>query len=109
MLKLTRALFLRDGLPARIDFYERGLFNHILASNDPETGRVTYYVSMKPGAWRTYSTAEDSFWCCVGTGMENPARFGEAIYAQRGGRALREPVPRVRARTGASRGCGCAS
>jgi hypothetical protein len=82
MLKLTRALFLRDGRPARIDFYERALFNHILASNDPATGRVTYFVSMKPGAWRTYSTAEDSFWCCVGTGMENPARFGEAIYAR---------------------------
>ncbi len=56
MLKLARGLFLRDGLPARIDFYERGLFNHILASNDPATGQVSYYVSMKPGAWRTYST-----------------------------------------------------
>jgi DUF1680 family protein len=84
MLKLSRGLFLRDGLPSRIEFYERGLFNHILASNDPATGRVTYYVSMKPGAWRTYSTAEDSFWCCVGTGMESPARFGEAIYARSG-------------------------
>jgi len=85
MLKLTRALFLRDASPARIDFYERGLFNHILASNDPETGRVTYFVSMKPGAWRTYSTSEDSFWCCVGTGMENPSRFGEAAYARAAG------------------------
>ena len=84
MLKLSRELFLRDVDPTRIDFYERGLFNHILASNDPASGRVTYYVSMKPGAWRTYSTAEDSFWCCVGTGMENPARFGEAIYARAG-------------------------
>ena len=37
-----------------------------------------------PGAWRTYSTPEDSFWCCVGTGMENPARYGEAIYARQG-------------------------
>jgi hypothetical protein len=82
MLKLSRALFLRDGLPARIEFYERGLYNHILASNDPATGRVTYYVAMKPGAWRTYSTPEDSFWCCVGTGLENPARLGEAIYAR---------------------------
>jgi hypothetical protein len=82
MLKLTRALFLRDARPGRIDFYERGLFNHILASNDPESGRVTYFVSMKPGAWRTYSTAADSFWCCVGTGMENPSRFGEAVYAR---------------------------
>ncbi len=82
MLKLSRGLFLRDGLPSRIEFYERGLFNHILASNDPATGAVTYYVSMKPGSWRTYSTPADSFWCCVGTGMENPARFGEAIYAR---------------------------
>ena len=84
MLKLTRRLFLRDADPARIDFYERGLFNHILASQDPATGMVTYYVALMPGAWRTYSTAEDSFWCCVGTGMENPARYGEAIYARHG-------------------------
>ncbi|HSD65885.1 MAG TPA: beta-L-arabinofuranosidase domain-containing protein [Vicinamibacteria bacterium] len=84
MLKLSRRLFLRDGDPARIDFYERGLFNHVLASQDPATGMVTYYVALAPGAWRTYSTPEDSFWCCVGTGMENPARFGEAIYARQG-------------------------
>ncbi len=84
MLKLSRRLFLRDGDPQRIEFYERGLFNHILASQDPATGMVTYYVALKPGAWRTYSTPEDSFWCCVGTGMENPARYGEAIYARQG-------------------------
>jgi hypothetical protein len=84
MLKLSRRLFLRDADPARIDFYERGLFNHILASQDPASGRVTYYVALTPGAWRTYSTPEDSFWCCVGTGMENPARYGEAIYARQG-------------------------
>ena len=84
MLKLTRRLFLRDADPSRIEFYERGLFNHILASQDPATGMVTYYVALKPGAWRSYSTPEDSFWCCVGTGMENPARYGEAIYARQG-------------------------
>jgi hypothetical protein len=88
MLKLSRRLFLRDADPARIDFYERGLFNHILASQDPATGMVTYYVALAPGAWRTYSTPEDSFWCCVGTGMENPARYGEAIYARRGSALL---------------------
>ncbi len=84
MLKLTRQLFLRDADPARLDFYERGLFNHILASQDPASGMVTYYVALKPGAWRSYSTPEDSFWCCVGTGMENPARYGEAVYARQG-------------------------
>jgi DUF1680 family protein len=84
MLKLTRRLFLQDGDPARLEFYERGLFNHILASQDRDPGRVTYYVPLVPGGWRTYSDPEQSFWCCVGTGMENPARFGEAIYAREG-------------------------
>jgi DUF1680 family protein len=81
MLKLTKRLFLRGPDAELMDFYERGLFNHILASQDPASGMMAYSVAMKPGAWRTYSTPEDSFWCCVGTGMENHARYGEAIYA----------------------------
>ena len=84
MLKLTRRLFLMDGDPSRIDFYERALFNHILASQADEPGRMTYFMPLAPGGWRTYSDPEQSFWCCVGTGMENPARFGEAIYAREG-------------------------
>ncbi|MGC4092676.1 MAG: glycoside hydrolase family 127 protein [Polyangiaceae bacterium] len=84
MLKLTSELFQRDADASRIDFYERGLFNHILASQDPATGGVTYHVALTPGSWRTYSTPTDSFWCCVGTGMENPARYGDAIYAHNG-------------------------
>jgi hypothetical protein len=84
MLKLTRRLFLQDADPARLDFYERGLFNHILASSADGPGRVTYFMPLAPAAWRTYSDPEGSFWCCVGTGMENPARFGEAIYSREG-------------------------
>jgi DUF1680 family protein len=84
MLKLTGLLFELDAEASRLDFYERGLMNHILASQDPATGMVTYHVALEPGAWRTYSTPEDSFWCCVGTGLENPARYGEAIYARQG-------------------------
>ncbi|HEY3128447.1 MAG TPA: DUF6805 domain-containing protein, partial [Acidobacteriota bacterium] len=61
-------------------FYERALYNHILASQDPATGMMTYYVPLKPGAFKTFSTPEESFWCCVGTGMENHARYGETIY-----------------------------
>ncbi|HXY41370.1 MAG TPA: beta-L-arabinofuranosidase domain-containing protein [Vicinamibacteria bacterium] len=84
MLKLTRRLFLLDGAPSVLEFYERGLFNHILASQANEPGRMTYFLPLTPGAFRTYSDPEQSFWCCVGTGMENPARFGEAIYAREG-------------------------
>jgi hypothetical protein len=82
MLKLTRHVFAWAPSAAAMDFYERGLYNHILASQDPATGGVTYYCPLKPGAFRTYSTATDSFWCCVGTGMENHAKYPDTIYFQ---------------------------
>jgi len=80
MLKLTRALFALAPSAEAMDFYERGLYNHILASQDPDSGMMCYYVPLKPGAFRTYSTPDDSFWCCVGTGMENHAKYGDTIY-----------------------------
>ena len=80
MLKLTEHLFEWGPKAAHGDFYERVLYNHILASQDPRQGMFTYFVSLKPGHFRTYSTPTNSFWCCVGTGMENHTKYGEAIY-----------------------------
>lgn len=80
MLKLTRHLFAWEPSVEKMDFYERGLYNHILASQDPATGGFCYYVPLKPGAFKTYSTKDDSFWCCVGTGMENHAKYPDTIY-----------------------------
>lgn len=80
MLKLSRHLFAWEPSARTMDFYERGLYNHILASQDPATGMMTYYAPMRPGAFRTYSTPDASFWCCVGTGMENHAKYGDTIY-----------------------------
>src|SRR5262245_8277105 len=80
MLKLTRHLFAWEPSVEKMDFYERGLYNHILASQDPATGGFCYYVPLRPGAFKTFSTPEESFWCCVGTGMENHAKYPETIY-----------------------------
>jgi hypothetical protein len=81
MLKLTRHLFAWAPSAEAMDFYERALYNHILASQDPRTGMVIYFATLKPGHFKTYSTPFDSFWCCVGTGMENHARYGDTIYS----------------------------
>ena len=35
---------------------------------------------MKSGHFRTYSQPEASFWCCVGTGMENHTKYAQSIY-----------------------------
>jgi DUF1680 family protein len=84
MLKLTSHLFSWKPEVAYADYYERALYNQILASQEAGTGMFTYYVSLKPGHFRTYSTPTNSFWCCVGTGMENHAQYGNSIYFQGG-------------------------
>jgi DUF1680 family protein len=80
MLKLTRHLFTWTADEKYAEYYERALYNHILASQEPQTGMVTYFLSYAPGTFKTYSTKDSSFWCCVGTGFENHAKYGEAIY-----------------------------
>ena len=81
MLRLTRALFLQSPATQFTDYYERALFNGILASQDPDSGMMTYFQSTRPGYLKLYCTPTDSFWCCTGTGMENHAKYGEFIYA----------------------------
>ncbi len=80
MLKLSRHLFSLSPEPRYADYYERGLYNHILASQDPKRGMPTYFVSLKPGHFKTYSSPDSSFWCCTGSGMENHVRYGQGIY-----------------------------
>jgi hypothetical protein len=80
MLKLTEILFRWNPKSEYMDFYERALYNHILASQDPDSGMKMYFISTEPGHFKVYCTHDDSFWCCVGTGMENPARYTHAIY-----------------------------
>src|SRR5688572_6620253 len=80
MLKLTRHLFSHSGDIKYADYYERALFNHILGQQDPATGMISYFLPMMSGAHKVYSTPDSSFWCCVGSGFENQAKYGEAIY-----------------------------
>lgn len=80
MLELSRHLFCWTADAAIADYYERALYNHILGQQDPQTGMVTYFLPLLSGSHKVYSTKENSFWCCVGSGFENHAKYGEAIY-----------------------------
>ncbi len=88
MLKLTRHLFCWDPQAQYGDYYERALYNHILASQNPEDGMVCYYVPLRTGSRKEYGTQNESFWCCTGTGMENHAKYGDSIYFHDGGKNL---------------------
>ena len=85
MLKLTAMLYRLQPDAHLIDYYERATFNHILPSLNLDHGGYAYYTSMRPGHYRTFSTDFGGFWCCVGTGMENHARYNELIYARSAG------------------------
>ena len=80
MLKLTKQLFLDHASSTYVDYYERTLYNHILSSQR-EDGGFVYFTPMRPGHYRVYSKAQESFWCCVGSGLENHAKYGEMIYS----------------------------
>ena len=80
MLKLTRHLFCWEPRAEYADFYERALWNHILASQHPETGMMCYYARLRSGSRKEYNTPCDSFWCCTGTGVENHAKYTDSIF-----------------------------
>jgi hypothetical protein len=80
MLKLTRHLFAVDPSANLMDFYEKALYNHILASQNHETGMMCYFVPLRMGGTKHYSTPFDDFTCCVGSGMENHVKYNESIY-----------------------------
>lgn len=80
MLKLTRHLFTWNPSGAYGDYYERALYNHILASQHPETGMMTYFVPLRMGTQKAFSDPFNTFTCCVGSGMENHSKYSEGIY-----------------------------
>ena len=71
-------MFERNPRAEYADYYERALYNHILATVAPDTGQMTYFTPMH-GHFRTYI---DGTYCCTGTGIENTPRYNEGIYFQ---------------------------
>ncbi|HUB60976.1 MAG TPA: beta-L-arabinofuranosidase domain-containing protein [Puia sp.] len=82
MLKLTRHLFAWHPSAALMDYYERALYNHILASQDHRDGMMCYFVPLRMGSHKEYSDSFNTFTCCVGSGMENHVKYGEGIYSR---------------------------
>ncbi|PXA91049.1 glycoside hydrolase family 127 protein [Nostoc sp. 3335mG] len=82
MLKLTRHLYGWQPEARWFDFYERVQINHMLAHQRPRDGRFVYFMPLAAGARRTYSSPYDSFWCCVGSGMESHAKHADSIWWQ---------------------------
>ncbi len=81
MLKLTAHLFAINPSSHYMDYYERALYNHILASQNRADGMSTYFLPLRMGAKKGFSDDFHTFTCCVGTTMENHVRYGESIFS----------------------------
>ena len=82
MSKLAERRFLATGDMPYLDFYERVVENHILSTIGTHEQGFVYFTPMRPRHYRVYSSAQESFWCCVGSGLENHARYGRLVYAK---------------------------
>lgn len=81
LLKLTGNLFLFDQRAEYMDYYERGLYNHILASVAENTPANTYHVPLNPGAIKQFGNPSmTGFTCCNGTAIESSTKLQNAIY-----------------------------
>jgi uncharacterized protein len=81
MLKLTRNLFLFDQRAELMDYYERGLYNHILASVAENTPANTYHVPLRAGSTKQFTNPDmTGFSCCNGTALESSTKLQNSIY-----------------------------
>jgi DUF1680 family protein len=81
MLKVARNLFLFKQHAELMDYYERGLYNHILASVAEHSPANTYHVPLRPGSVKHFSNADmHGFSCCNGTALESSTKLQNSIY-----------------------------
>lgn len=81
MLKLTDDLFMYTPKAELMDYYERALYNHILASVAKDNAGNTYHVPLRPGSIKQFSNADmTGFTCCNGTALESSTKLQNTIY-----------------------------
>jgi len=81
MLKLTADLFRFMPSAELMDYYERGLYNHILASVAEDNPANTYHISLRPGATKQFGNPDmKGFTCCNGTAIESSTKLQSSIY-----------------------------
>jgi DUF1680 family protein len=80
LMKLERHAFAWTGDARWMDAYERQLWSCRMGTQDAQ-GRKMYYMPMAAGGWKFVGSAENTFWCCTGTGAEEFAKFNDSIYS----------------------------
>ena len=81
MVKLAMHMFEWNLNSKPMDFAEKVTLNHIAANIGHEPGEYGYFLSLGSPHYKVFATEYNSWWCCVGSGMENPERYTEISFA----------------------------
>lgn len=95
MMRLAEFLLRHTGKPEYAQYMEYNLYNGIMAQayyqeyhltgnkhGNPGTGLLTYFLPMKAGLRKDWSSETDSFFCCHGTMVQANAALNRGIYYQ---------------------------
>ncbi len=95
MIRLAEFLFRHTSDPAYAQYIEYNMYNGIMAQayyqeyhltgnkhGNPSSGLLTYFLPMKAGLRKDWSSETDSFFCCHGTMVQANAALNRGIYYQ---------------------------
>ena len=80
MMRLAEYLLRWTGDVSYADYWERNLYNGILAQQNPDTGMVAYFLPLRAGSVKKWGTPTEDFWCCHGTLVQAHTMYANHIY-----------------------------
>lgn len=80
-LKIEKHLWQWEPSAAVVDFSERAILNHIAANIGRKGGEFGYFMGLGSIGVKAFSEPLRAWWCCVGTGIENPQRYTDLTGA----------------------------
>jgi uncharacterized protein len=94
MMRLAEYLYRWTGDPVYADYWERNLWNGILAQQHPDTGMIAYFLPLHAGAVKAWGTPTEDFWCCHGSLVQAHTIYANHIaYTDDQGIVLAQWIP----------------
>jgi DUF1680 family protein len=80
MMRLADYLLRWTGDVTYADYWERNLYNGILAQQNAETGMIAYFLPLRAGSTKRWGTPTDDFWCCHGSLVQAHTMVANHVY-----------------------------
>jgi DUF1680 family protein len=94
MMRLADFLLRWTGNPVYADYWERNLWNGILAQQHPDTGMIAYFLPLHAGAEKVWGSPTEDFWCCHGSLVQAHTMYANHIWFEtENGITLNQYIP----------------